>query len=270
MRPMLYAIVAFCVIACDKRSKLHVERNNVVMHEVAEVENTRRNMRVKTVERHLIKKGSIDFQTNDWKIVKQQMAFICDSLGAYAADESLSNFNDRISYHQVLRVPSDRFEELVAKVERLSGGLLNKSINVDDVTEEYIDIEVRIRNKKEMESRYLELLKKANKVTEMLDIERYISDVRTDIESMEGKLKYLQDRISFSTLEVTFYEKVDGDYGFGSRFASSLSNGWENLLVVIIAMANIWPFIILLAAIAFWLKRRSRPKAESRLPNTVD
>jgi hypothetical protein len=94
-----------------------------------------------------------------------------------------------------------------------------------------------------MESRYLELLKKAKTVNEMLDIERYITEVRTDIESMEGKLKYMQDRISLSTLEVTYYEKIDVDYGFGSRFAGSLNNGWQNLLVVIVGLANIWPLL---------------------------
>jgi hypothetical protein len=134
---MLYGIVAFCVIACEgRRSKLRVESSEDAQFEVAEVAYDKRTMPAKPIERRLIKKGSVEFQTKDWKTV------ICDSLGAYAADESLNNFHDRISYHQILRVPSHRFEELVNMIERLSGGFSSKSINVDDVTEEYIDIEV--------------------------------------------------------------------------------------------------------------------------------
>jgi hypothetical protein len=140
---MLYGIVAFCVIACEgRRSKLRVESSEDAQFEVAEVAYDKRTMPAKPIERRLIKKGSVEFQTKDWKTVKKKMAVICDSLGAYAADESLNNFHDRISYHQILRVPSHRFEELVNMIERLSGGFSSKSINVDDVTEEYIDIEV--------------------------------------------------------------------------------------------------------------------------------
>ena len=272
MRLKLFAIVAFVLFACDRRAKLHVEENAEV-HEradynlkevgsdefaVAEAETL--------VARRLIKNGTLEFQTGDWEIAKKQIALICDSIGAYVADESLNNLSDRITCHQIIRVPSSRFADLVEEIEKVSGGLTNKSVTVDDVTEEYMDIEIRMRNKKEMENRYRELLSKASTVTEMLNIEAHISQVRTEIEIMEGKLKLMQNRISLSTVEVAFYEKLGSEYGFPSKLANSFSNGWEILLTVIIGMANIWPFLIFITAAGWWIKRKTSTKVAGSNP----
>ena len=97
----------------------------------------------------------------------------------------------------------------------------------------------------------------------MLDIERYITDVRTDIERMEAGLKGMSDRVAYSSVDVTFYEPVVTDFGFASKFIHSLSNGWENLLTVLVGLANIWPFLIVVSAIAFWIRRRAVFKAET-------
>lgn len=272
MRLKLFAIVAIVLFACDRRAKLSVEENGEV--NVTEDYNLKE---VRSDEfavaggaapeaRRLIRNGTLEFQTSDWEIAKKQIAFICDSLGAYVADETLNNLSDRITYHQIIRVPSSRFADLVEKIEKVSGGLTDKSITVDDVTEEYMDIEIRMRNKKEMENRYRELLVKASTVTEMLNIEAHISQVRTEIEIMEGKLKHMQNQISLSTLEVTFYEKLGTEYGFPSKLANSFSNGWEILLTVIIGMANIWPFLVLITAVGWWIKRRTSTKVADSNP----
>ena len=207
------------------------------------------------LERRLIKDGSLEFKTDDWKKTKHQIRAHCDSLGAYSADESLSEMSDRVSYHQVIRVPTSRFDDLVDAVEKLSGKLENKNIKVNDVTREYIDLEVRIKNKKEMEDRYREMLRQAKTVDDMLKIERYITDVRTDVERMEAGLKSMQDRTALGTLELTYYEMVITDYGFYSRMVNALSNGWHNILVVIVALANIWPLLVI-TPVAIWLLRK--------------
>lgn len=208
------------------------------------------------VERKLIKDGSLEFKTEDWEKTKHELRSISDSLGGYSTDESLIKLSDRISYHQIIRIPASRFDNLIDRIEKLSGGLETKSIKVDDVTKEYVDIEVRIKNKKEMENRYREMLKYAKKVDEMLDIERYITDVRTDIERMEAGLKSMSDRVAYSSIDVTFYEPVVTEFGFASKFVNSLANGWQNLLAVLVGLANIWPFLILLSAITYLIRRR--------------
>ena len=74
-------------------------------------------------------------------------------------------------------------------------------IDSQDVTEEYIDITARLKTKKELEARYLELLKKANKVEEIVSIEKEIGNLRSDIESIEGRLRYINNAVAYSTLD---------------------------------------------------------------------
>jgi hypothetical protein len=259
MKTELFAIAIMCLAGCGNKFESTVPStgaSDVVNVEPATLQTP--------AERRLIKEGSVEFETKDWRKTKRQIEAICDSLGAYTADATLSNTSDRISYHQVIRVASTEFDPLMERIEGLTDIVENISIRVDDVTKDYIDLEVRIKNKKEMENRYRQFLTHAKTVEEMLNIERYITDVRTDIERMEAGLKGMQDRIALSTLEVTFYEMNISDYGFYSRLMNSLSNGWQNVQIVIVALANIWPLLVMVP-IVIWLLRKF-PKSVNRLP----
>ncbi|MFZ1806765.1 MAG: DUF4349 domain-containing protein, partial [Cyclobacteriaceae bacterium] len=161
--------------------------------------------------------------------------------------------------HQTIRVPAEKFDALVQGLEKLAIKVESKDINTRDVTEEFIDIETRLKTKKELESRYLEILKQARNVEEVLSVERELGNVRSEIESMVGRLSYLKNKVSFSTLNVNYYQLVDSDFGFGSKFITSLSNGWENLLFFVIGILNLWPFI-LLAGAGTWLFTRWRKR----------
>lgn len=251
MKLKLIAVALLCLAGCEGARESDM---SVVSAELTTMDEKSPSINDEP-ERRLIKEGSVEFETLNWKKTKKQLSAICDSLGAYSADESLSNQSDRISYHQLLRVPSRQFNDLVAEIEKLSNGLENISIKVDDVTKAYIDVEVRIKNKKEMESRYRQLLTHAKDVEEMLKVERYITDVRTDIERMEATLKNMQDRIALSSLDVTFYEVIVTDYGFRTRLLAALSNGWQSILVVIVGLASIWPFVVLTPLVVWWLRR---------------
>ena len=113
-----------------------------------------------------------------------------------------------------------------------------------------------------MEARYRELLKFAKKVDEMLSIENQIGNVRAEIESMEGRLNYLKNQVAFSTIKITYYEVTGVDFGFASKFVHSLKNGWDNLLTFLIAMVNVWPFLMLMGVGTFLYlryKRKVRP-----------
>ncbi len=103
-----------------------------------------------------------------------------------------------------VRIPSGRFDAFVGSLSGLMVNLDNKDIQVKDVTEEYVDIESRIKTKKEILARYTDLLKQAKTVAEMLEVERKIEKIQTELESMQGRLNVLKNQISYSTLTITF------------------------------------------------------------------
>jgi hypothetical protein len=73
------------------------------------------------------------------------------------------------------------------------------------------------------------MLKQAKTVADIVSIEGQIANVRAEVESMEGRLKYLSNQVSFSTLNVSYYQESAAGYGFGSKFIGSLKSGWFNV-----------------------------------------
>jgi hypothetical protein len=102
----------------------------------------------------------------------------------------------------VIRVPRDRFDDAIGRVERL-GDVVHRDIKAEDVTDQYVDLQARLKNAHAMRDQLLELLRRAN-VKEAIEIETELGKVTEQIEVMEGKLKLLRDQIAFSTITVQF------------------------------------------------------------------
>jgi hypothetical protein len=102
-----------------------------------------------------------------------------------------------------IRVPAARFHEALGKLEKI-GDVTSREINAQDVTQEYFDLEVRIKSARAVRERLEQLLSRASKVDESIAIERELERVVGEIERLEGRLKFLQDRAQFSTISVTF------------------------------------------------------------------
>jgi hypothetical protein len=105
-----------------------------------------------------------------------------------------------------IRVPSARFEEAVKRIEKI-GDMLHRNVVAEDVTEEYHDLDVRLRSARAVQERLTQLLAKAVKVEDSVLIERELDRVTGEIERIEGRLKFLKDRAAYSTITVTFQAK---------------------------------------------------------------
>lgn len=215
------------------------------------------------IDRKLIRNGQLEFQTEEVKQTKTEVEKICKELNAYISSESENNYGNRLQYNQMIRVPANSFDALVARIEPLAKKIDNKNISTQDVTEEFIDVEARLKTKKELETRYREILKQAKTVEEIISIESQIANVRSEIESMEGRLKFLKNQVAFSTLNLTYYETIGTDFGFASKLVESIKDGWDNLLTFILFLINLWPFVVGLSAFVYWLWRKKRKKNAS-------
>ncbi|GIV45780.1 MAG: hypothetical protein KatS3mg036_0598 [Ignavibacterium sp.] len=215
-----------------------------------------------SVERKIIKEGNIRFETSNVKETEKFIRTAVAELGSYVGNENVYNFEDRVEHTLIARVPEDKFKTLLDKISSVAEKIESKNVSSLDVTEEFIDVEARIKTKKELEARYAEILKKATRVDEILNIEREMGNLRSEIESLEGRMNYLKNRISLSTLTITFYEKISTPFGFFSKIKQALHNGWTALLWFIIIMISLWPFIILALIIAvIILKYRKKKKS---------
>lgn len=215
-------------------------------------------------ERKLITDGRVSFEVSNLSETRQQVVNAVERYEAYISSDEEYNRNDQVSISMVIRVPSRNFDALLNDVTSDIRHLDSKQINVRDVTEEFVDIQARLRSKKELEARYIELLEQARAVSDMLEIERQMEQLRSQIESIEGRLRYLRSQVTLSTLRLNFYERRTTDMRFGQQFIDGLRSGWNNLVFFFLFLLRLWPFILILTALVFGLRSwRKKRKSKS-------
>ena len=212
------------------------------------------------VERKLIKEGGVEFETENINFTRKLIFESIEKHKGYASSDQEYKSIGRVINSIVIRVPAKNFDLLLKDATRGVTKLDSKNIEVKDVTEEFLDIQARINTKKELENRYLELLKKANSVTEMLEVEKQIGKLRTEIESIEGRLNYLKSKVSLSTLTITFYQSIPNESEVGNKFKNGFKSGWKNLIWFFVFLTNIWPFILIGIGLTFVIKKWKKRK----------
>jgi hypothetical protein len=206
------------------------------------------------IERKLIKNGEVEFESEKLTETRKNIFKTIKKFNGYSSSDNEYKNSNEISNSITIRVPSENFDNLLSEITVGVTKFDRKEITIKDVTVEFLDIEARLKTKKELEDRYLEILKKANTVTEILEVEKQIGELRSEIESIEGRLKFLNSQISFSTLNVRIYETISNQTEFGKKFKNGFKNGWENLILFFVFLVNIWPFIIIIIGIVILIK----------------
>jgi hypothetical protein len=215
----------------------------------------------------IIKNASVRFQVENFKDATQKIKELVKESDGYIASSNENNSGYSMEGNTIIRVEAKNFEALIEKLLTISIYLNYNNIRAEDVTEEFVDLQARLKNKRELEKRYIEFLKEAKKVEDMLSIEREINNIRTEIEAKEGRLKYLMNRAHYSTIELNYYQtfeviKNQPDRSFFTRLAESVVNGWEGFLDFLVALSSAWVFILLIILIVLGIYkwRKSRVK----------
>ena len=212
-------------------------------------------------DKKIIKTGNLTLKVESTKDTYQNILAMLDKSDAYIENENQSTQNDRINYNLTIRVNKDNFDGLFNSLSTKSGKVENRSINVEDVSERYYDLETRIKNQQALEQRYVNLLEKTTTIKEILEIERNLNEIRTEIEIKQGQFNYLSKKVQYSTIYVNFYEVLPYIYdsearpGFVARIKSSISDGWQGFLSVFIGTIGLWPFILAFVVLVYVVKK---------------
>lgn len=220
---------------------------------------------VSDTSKKITKEGEISFEAGDIKETRKAIHNSLNKLGGYIAQEAETNNSDynRKEYNIKARIPAKNFDLFLTGVTSAADKIDSKNIRIKDVTTEFIDITAQLANKKKLEERYQDLLKQANKMSDLLEIENKLTEIRSSIESTQGQLNYLVKEINYSTLDITFYTRQlvqDNGKTFGYKLSNSLSGGWEILGVMFFGFMQLWPiwilFFLFIYLIKRWRKRR--------------
>ncbi|AXB55875.1 DUF4349 domain-containing protein [Flavobacterium fluviale] len=212
------------------------------------------------IEQKIIKEATLRFETDNL-----ETSFIQIEKAVAASKARIINDSEGKDYatafrNLIIKVPSQNFDLFVNDVSKGVSYFETKNISAEDVTEQYIDLTSRLKTKKKLEERYLEILKKANKVSDILEIEEQISAIREEIEAKEGQLKYLESRVSESTVTIEFYktivEKEGVKISYGSKLGNAVKSGFYTLSDLLISLLSVWPLIIIFFVLAYFIRKR--------------
>lgn len=212
-------------------------------------------------ERKLIKEGWVTFQTDDIKTTRKRVIDAVNKYDGYVSRDNEYHSPGRISNDITIRVPAEHFDKLLKEATKGVDNFEDKTIEVKDVTEEFLDVKARLDTKKEIEKRYLKLVEKAGSIKEILEVEKELGELRGEIESIEGRLRYLKNRISLSTLHMSFYksvEIVDEESSFGKKVSDNFLQGWNGIVTFLIGIVKIWPLLVIGAIVTFFVRRYIR------------
>ncbi len=219
------------------------------------------NEQTDNISRKIIKTANLEMEVEDIKQSRLALNKLLKKFNAYVSDEKVNEWDNRLNDEITIRVEAENFDSLLNHVSGLAVHIISKHVKQSDVTEEYIDLKTRLENKKKVEQQYLELLKKAKNINEILQVTEHLRSLREEIEAKEGRLKYLNSQISLSTIYLTMYQYINNSAypGFGSKLVKAFKGGWEGIQMFILGLIYLWPFIIIVLFI-IWLIIRYRKK----------
>jgi hypothetical protein len=192
----------------------------------------------------LIKNAQIKYRVEKYSNTLTKIEKIVKSNSGYIAGENETNTSYGASNTITIRVFAENFDKLVTALMVEAKYIDYKRITTEDVTEQFVDLEARLKSKKAVEARYLELLKTAKKIDEILSVEKDLRVIQEEIEAAEGRLRYLNDRIGYSTITLEIYQTSGYTYkepGFFEKAYQALGKGWSLLLGLIIGILYVWP-----------------------------
>ncbi len=217
-------------------------------------------------EQKLIKNGDISFEVKNIKNTKTFLQKVISKHKGYISSEKIEDYRINPTEILTVRVPNSNFDNIINNIGLQIGEFDSKRIDIEDVTADFVDIEARLKNKKQLEGKYQELLAKANNMTDILKIEKEISLIREDIESTEGRLRYLNNQVGYSTLIITYYEKrATAGFHFGGKMADALSNGGIGFLWFLIGMMQLWPMWLIGGLICYVIYKIVKHRKNQKL-----
>jgi len=227
-------------------------------------------------DRKIIRNADITIEVPSTTDAQHRITSIAESHGGFVVTseakqrESLERSQRTFDVKLVVRVPSDQFRGAFDEIKNLASNTPEESVSSQDVTEEFIDLEARIKTQKALELQFLEIMRQANKVADALEVQRQIADVRTEIEKLEGRKRFLENRSSLSTITVNIQTPkpviVVTSTGFGHSLRDAVSDsiGLASDMVLffarfIILMVPVFVFVLLPSGlIVRYLLRRAK------------
>jgi len=223
-------------------------------------------------DKKIIKTATVNAEVKDYKSFSQQLNEKVKKYGGYVSQEEQSQSDYQIQNSVVIKVPVDQFENGLNDFTKDVTKLNEKHISSEDVTTQLIDGKSRLEAKKQVRLRYLDLLKQAKNMDEILTVQKEINDIQEEVELVNGRINTLSHQSAMSTINFTFFQIIDADAktemekepGFLSQLKGAFVNGWHWIGEIFVGLVSIWPLLTVIV-FAIWLFKKRYHSKERKL-----
>jgi hypothetical protein len=234
--------------------------------------------------RKIVRNGSLELLVNDVGQSVDKIGSISTAAGGFVEKSTQTNTGGH-SASVTVRVPAAHLDQVIVQIKALATNVDRESVDVRDVTREYVDLDARLRNAEAEEAQYLQILKRATTIKDTLDVTEKLSDVRGRIEELQGQMKFLTAQIDMSTLEVSLRSEADAAVAgihwrplrqakiAVTEMVSGLGDWADSVIAFLINLPLISVWLLSIVALIWaairvmrFLWRRFGPKGNWRLP----
>jgi cell division protein FtsL len=224
-----------------------------------------------TPSRMIIKTGWLNLVVKDVLDTARKIAKFAEENGGWVVSSSISEHEKVPSGSITVRVPAEKFDEARDYFRSLAVRVTSERTQSQDITEEYVDLQSRLRNLEAAESQLLELMKRSGKISEILDVYRELTNIRQQIEQIKGRMQYLEQSVKMSSITINLAlseellpippaEKWRPKYVLLQTWKGVLNfwKGFSYFLIRLIVWAQVWvpAVVIIYFGFRFWRKRK--------------
>ena len=188
-------------------------------------------------DRKIIRNADLTMEVTSTTDAQHRIVSIAEALGGFVVTseakqrESKEPAQRTLDIRLVVRIPENQFGAALDQIRGLTSNLTEEKVSGQDVTEEFIDLEARIRTQKALEAQFLQIMRQTGKIVDALEVQRQIAEVRSDIERLEGRKRFLENRSSLSTITVNIVAPkpmvVVPTTGFRSSVRDAVSESFD-------------------------------------------
>jgi hypothetical protein len=225
--------------------------------------------------RRIIYEAEVSLVVKKMSETEAQITKLLKQFDGYIADAAVDRRQGQeLSGRWKVRVPATNFDSFLDEVSKL-GIAESRRQTAQDVTEEFVNLEAQISNKKKLEERIVELLKDASgKIKDVIEVERELARVRGEIEQMEGRLRYLTNRTDLTTISIVAREEENYVPPAAPTFVNRIAQAWKTSLEslqsfgerLVVATTFAFPWVVVFSLVllpAAWYVRK-RTKSDDR------
>ncbi len=234
---------------------------------------------------NIIYEAEVEIVVHNFSATEVSVPRLVKEHGGYLSQVSIDRTSgEHRSGSWQARIPVAQFDSFLSAVSNL-GIPENHNQTAQDVTEEFVDLEIRVANKKRLENRILELLDKSDEtIADVIEVERELARVRGEIERMQGRIRYLTNRTEMTTVFIVAREQHDYVPPEAPTFLARTGQAWGNSLVSLrslaegaaVAMVFAFPWLLALLVLSapplWYIRHRGIPgtasENKSRLPSS--